>query len=340
MGMQPTTDPIEMTTRAPRHASLGEKLRALITQSELAVLVAFLVLLSVVISIIAPRFLNVYNLAVITRQTSFVALVSLGQMLALIGGAIDLSVGATAGFSGILAALLMVKTPLDPYLCMLVGVLVGALIGFINGMLVTRLRLNAFIATLSMSFIVTGAIMVVTKGWAIPKVPEKIHWIGKGNLGPVPIPLLITLLAAAVLFFMLNRTYIGRHIFAMGGNEEAAILVGIRIAQLKTLLFVISGTLSAISGVVMVARLASGQPTIGQTWLLPSFTAPILGGTAMSGGVGSTLGTLLGAAIMGVIQNGIVMSGVSVYWENVVVGVALVLAIFLDSLRTRARHQG
>ncbi|MFB0546566.1 MAG: ABC transporter permease, partial [Anaerolineae bacterium] len=113
--------------------------------------------------------------------------------------------------------------------------------------------------------------------------------------------------------------------------------VGIRVNRLKTLLFIISGILSAMAGVIMVARLASGQPTIGNTWLLPSFTAPILGGTAMSGGVGSTLGTLVGAAIMGVIQNGIVMSGVSVYWENVVVGAALVLAIFLDSLRARQR---
>lgn len=338
--MQSITDPTEVSTRVQPHVSLGEKLWTLILQSELVALISFLIILLVVISIIAPRFLNIYNIGVIARQTSFVALVSLGQMLCLIGGAIDLSVGAVAGFTGILAALLMVKTPLDPYLCMLAGVLVGALIGFVNGILVTRLRLNAFIATLSMSFIVTGAIMVVTEGWAIPKVPEKIHWLGKGSIGPVPIPLLITLLAGVLLSFMLNRTYIGRHIFAMGGNEEAAILVGIRVKRLKTLLFIISSTLSGMSGVIMVARLASGQPTIGQTWLLPSFTAPILGGTAMSGGVGSTFGTLLGAAIMGVIQNGIVMSGISVYWENVVVGVALVLAIFLDSLRTRARYRG
>ncbi len=337
MDTQSTTDTVEMITRGQRRASLGERIWAVVIRSELVAIIAFLFLLSVVIAIIAPRFLNVYNIGVIARQTSFVALVSLGQMLCLIGGAIDLSVGAIAGFTGILAALLMIETPLDPYFCMLAGVLVGALIGVINGMLVTRLRLNAFIATLSMSFIVTGAVMVVTKGWAIPKVPDKIHWIGKSSVGPVPIPMLITLLAAAALSFLLNRTYIGRHIFAMGGNEEAAILVGIRVNRLKTLLFIISGILSAMAGVIMVARLASGQPTIGNTWLLPSFTAPILGGTAMSGGVGSTLGTLVGAAIMGVIQNGIVMSGVSVYWENVVVGAALVLAIFLDSLRARQR---
>jgi ribose transport system permease protein len=307
-------------------------------QSQLLVLTAFLVVLSTAITIIAPRFLAVYNIAVITRQTSFVALVSLAQMTVMVAGLIDLSVGAVAGFTGILAAWLMVNTGFDPWLCLFLGILAGALIGLINGLLVTRLNLNAFISTLSVSFVLTGAVMVVTEGWAIHQVPDKITWIGQGTVGPVPIPTLIVVLMAVVLSFVLNRTYIGRHIYALGGNEEAAVLVGIRVQRIKLLLFGISGVLSSLSGVLMVARLASGQPTIGQTWMLPSFAAPILGGTAMSGGVGSVAGTLVGAIIMGVIQNGVVMSGMSVYWENVVIGLVLILAIFVDSLRERARQ--
>lgn len=327
------------TVKEADSTSLATKIRTVVLGSERVVLFAFLFVVSAVVSLIAPRFLNIYNLGVIARQTAFISLVSLAQMLVLIGGAIDLSVGAVAGFAGIISALLMVKTPLDPYLCLVSGVGLGALIGFINGSLVTRLRLVPFIATLSTSFVVEGAVMVITKGWAIPKVPDKIHWIGKGTVGPLPVPMLITLICAALISFLLTRTYIGRHIFAMGGNEEAATLVGINVKRLKTLLYSISGSLSAMAGVMMVARLASGQPTIGSTWVMPSFTAPVLGGTAMSGGVGSTLGTLLGAIIMSVIQNGIVMTGLSVYWESVVIGVTLILAIVLDSLRSRARQR-
>lgn len=336
MTTQPTTDSGSSTIRWQRAGRRGMGFLRLFTQSQALVLLGFLILLSAVISILAPRFLTVDNMAVITRQASFVAIVSLGQMTCLIAGVIDLSVGAIAGFGGVCAALLMHHTSINPYLAMLAGVLIGALIGLINGTMVTRLRLNPFIVTLSMSFIISGAILVLTGGWAIPDMPKTIEWIGRGRLGPIPVPTLIAILVAAALAFVLNRTYIGRHIFAIGGNKEAATLVGIRVNWLITLVYVISGSLAALAGVMMLARLASGQPTIGQVWLLPSFAAPILGGAALSGGAGSALGTLVGATIMAVIQNGIVLTGMSVYWENVVVGAVLVAAIILDRLRGQA----
>lgn len=338
MSTKTGSDTVKPVTGTQHTGIRGARLLAWLTHSQALVLIIFLIVLSTIISIIAPRFLQITNLAVITRQASFVGMVSLGQMVALMAGLIDLSVGAVAGFAGICAALLMYHTAIDPYLCMVFGLLVGAAVGLVNGFLVTQLRLNAFIATLSMSFIINGAIMVVTQGWAIPNMPEKIQWIGTATLGPVPVPTLILLIVAALLAFMMNRTYIGRHILALGGNPDAAVLVGIRVKRLKTLVYVISGTLSALAGVMMLARLGSGQPTVGAVWLLPSFAAPILGGTAMSGGVGSTLGTLVGSLIMAVINNGIVMTGMSVYWENVVFGSVLVLAIAMDSLRRqRAR---
>jgi ribose transport system permease protein len=336
MAAQSTTDTADSTATTQRAVSWGGGLLKSFVQSQALVLLAFLVLLSAVISILAPRFLSIDNMAVITRQTSFVALVSLGQMTCLIAGVIDLSVGAVAGFGGVCAALLMHYTSINPYLAMLAGVLAGALVGFLNGWLVTRLRLNPFIVTLSMSFVISGAILVLTGGWAIPDMPKTIEWIGRGNLGPVPVPTLIAIGIAMILSFVLNRTYIGRHIFAMGGNKEAAVLVGIRVNRLTRLVYVISGSLAGLAGVMMLARLASGQPTIGQVWLLPSFAAPILGGAALNGGAGSALGTLVGATIMAVIQNGIVLTGMSVYWENVVVGAVLVAAIIMDRLRSTA----
>ncbi|MBK8024977.1 MAG: ABC transporter permease [Chloroflexi bacterium] len=265
-------------------------------------------------------------------------LVALGQMMVPIGGAIDLSVGSTAGFCGILSAWLMANTSLDPWLSLILGVVAGALIGLLNGTLVTRLNLNAFVVTLSVGFVLNGIILVVTEGWAIQKIPDSITWLGQGNVGPLPVPTVITLLITLLLAFFLSRTYIGRHIYAVGGNAEAAALVGIRVARVRTLLFMISGSLAALAGVLMVARLASGQPTIGQTWMLPSFTAPLIGGTAMSGGVGSPFGTVLGAIIMGVLQNGLVMMNVSIYWEQVVIGGALATAILIDRFRARNRQ--
>lgn len=326
-----------MATKTHAAPSKAANIFAWLTQSQAFLLIIFLIVLITVISLIAPRFLQLNNLAVITRQTSFVGIVSLGQMVALMAGLIDLSVGSVAGFAGISAGLLMYHTSIDPYLCMLLGLLVGAVIGLINGFLVTQLRLNAFIATLSMSFVINGAILVITQGWAIPDMPKKILWIGQGSLGGIPVPTLILLAVAVLLAFILNRTYIGRHILALGGNPDAAVLVGIRVKRVKTLVYMISGSLSALAGVMMLARLASGQPTVGATWLLPSFAAPILGGTAMSGGVGSTLGTLVGSLIMAVINNSIVLTGMSVYWENVVVGGVLILAIAMDSFRRQNR---
>jgi len=312
---------------------LAKRIVASFVQSQALILLVFLIVVSGVITAIAPRFLQVSNLGVITRQASFVALVSLGQMTCLIGGVIDLSVGSIAGIAGIFAAMLMNKDIVDPYMAMVIGVLIGAAIGAVNGLMVTKLDLNPFIVTLSMSFIISGLILVVTGGWAIPDMPQKIQWIGKESLGPIPIPTLITIIVAIILAFFLNRTYVGRHIFAMGGNKDAATLVGIPVQRLTILVYMISGSLAAMAGVIMVARLASGQPTIGVTWQMPSFAAPILGGAALSGGAGSVLGTLVGATIMAVIQNGIVMTGMSVYWENVVVGVVLVTAIVIDRIR-------
>ena len=316
--------------------SAGRRFLNHIIQSQALILLIFLVVVSVVITAIAPRFFQVSNLAVIVRGVAFVALVSLGQMTALIGGVIDLSVGATAGLAGMCVGLIINKTTLNPYLAMSAGLLVGAMIGLINGILVSKIDLNPFIVTLSMSFVINGAILVLTGGWAIPNMPETIQWIGKGSVGPLPIPTLITVIVAALLAFFLNRTYLGRHIFAMGGNKDAAILVGIPVKRLIVIVYIISGTLSAMAGVMMLARLASGQPTVGAGWMLPSFAAPILGGAALNGGAGSVLGTLVGATIMAVIQNGIVMTGLSVYWENVVVGLVLIAAIIIDRVRRRS----
>lgn len=303
-------------------------------KSQAMVLTFFLILISVGVSISAPRFAKITNIAVITRAAAFVGLVSLGQMTCMIAGLIDISVGSTAGFAGIVGAMIIQNLGLNPYLALLIAVITGILIGVINGLLVAEVGLNPFITTLSTSFVLSGLILVVTSGSPVPFVSD-IEWLGKGYWGPVPIPTIIIIVITILLHLFLNRTVMGRYIFAMGGNKDAAVLVGIPTTIVTIISYSISGGLAALAGVLLMARLASGQPTVGTSWVMPSFAAPILGGASLSGGAGSAFGTLIGSLMMAVISNSIVLTGLSIYWENVIVGMVLISAIIIDKFGRR-----
>lgn len=296
-----------------------------------------LLTMSILLGIVRPQFVSSYNLAMVVRQFSFVTIVALGQTLVLLSGGIDLSVGSVAGLCGILSAWLMVNTGIDPYVTIVVGVFAGSLCGLINGLLITKVKLNPFIVTLATGEIFGGLIMVITKGWAIMSLPEKVFFLGQGMVGPVPVPVIIMALLAVFFTYILRNTPFGRHIYAIGGNEAASRLVGIQVDKVKTLVYVISGTLSAFAGIILVCRLTSGQPTIGQNWVMPSVTAAIIGGTSLSGGEGTVVGTVIGAALMGVLANAIVLLNVSAYWERVITGVVVLLAVALDRLRASRR---
>lgn len=295
----------------------------------------FLVLLamSALLGMVRPQFLSQFNLATVVRQFSFVTIVAFGQTLVLLSGGIDLSVGSIAGLCGILAAWLMVNTGIDAYLAILIGVAAGSLCGLINGLLITRIKLNPFIVTLATGEVFGGLIMVITKGYAIMSLPSKVFFLGQGMIGPIPVPVIIMVVLAVAFTYILRNTPFGRHIYAIGGNEAAGRLVGIKVNRVKSLIYVISGTLSALAGIILVCRLTSGQPTIGQNWVMPSVTAAIIGGTSLSGGEGTVLGTMIGAALMGVLSNAIVLLNVSAYWERVIVGLVVLLAVTLDRFR-------
>ena len=297
--------------------------------------VGALVILCLLLTIATPKFLTTYNLGIVIRQIAFVGMVALGQTLVLLTGGIDLSVGYIAGLCSILGSMLMVKTGIDPYVCALIAALIGAGCGFLNGALIAYLKFNPFIATLAMGEVFAGLVLVITEGYPVTGIPASFAFLGQGQIAGIPVPAIITVLVAVILSFMLSRTPHGRYIYAVGGNESAAHLAGISIKGVKLSVYMLSGFLSALAGIMFVSRASAGQPTVGPSWQLPSITAAILGGTSLVGGEGTMFGTVIGATLMGVLSNGIVLMDVSSYWERVIIGIVVIAAVLVDILRAK-----
>lgn len=279
------------------------------------------------------NFLTPYNIQVVARQVSFIAVVAAGQTLVLLLGGIDLSVGAIAGLSAILGAMMMTGGGIDPFLAMALAVVFGFFCGLVNGVMIAGLGLNAFIVTLATGEVYAGAILVITKGYAITGIPKVFQVIGQGTLAGLPIPVAIMLVIYLVLGWVTRNTPFGRNVFAIGGNRDAARFSGLRVERVEALVYGLSGAAAALAGMMFVSRMNAGQPTIGASWLMPSITAAIIGGTSLSGGVGTMFGTLLGATFMAVLANGIVLMNVSSYWERVIIGFFVIVAVIVDLAR-------
>lgn len=299
------------------------------------VLVA-LIALCLVLTLLVPSFLSQYNLSVVARQASFVGLVALGQTLVLLIGGIDLSVGAIAGLSAIIGSLMLTQTGIHPYAVLPLTAGFGMLLGSINGFFVAVLRLNPFIVTLASWEIFAGLTLVITRGVPVRPLGETFRVFGQGSLLGVPVPVVIFLVAGAILTFVLARTRFGRNVYAIGGNRDAAELVGIRTMRVEFLVFALAGLFAALAGILYASRMDSGQPSVGEGWLMGAITAAIIGGTSLRGGQGSIAGTIFGALLMAILANGIVLMNVSGYWERIIVGAVVLIAILVDLLRRRS----
>jgi ribose transport system permease protein len=321
--------------RPGRTASAGLprwSLAALLRQRESGILLA-LIALCVVISAITPKFLSTYNISVVVRQVSFVGIVAAGQTLVLLLGGIDLSVGSVAGLTAILGAGMMTAFGVNPFAAMLLAMLLGFAFGMLNGFMIARMKLNAFIVTLATGEVFAGAILVLTRGYSITGIPSSFAILGQGYVGPVPVPVLFLIAVYVILAAVCANTPFGRSIFAIGGNRDAARFVGLRVERVEMFVYAIAGMLAALAGMLFVSRVNAGQPTTGASWLMPSITAAIIGGTSLTGGVGTVWGTLIGAVFMGVLANGIVLMNVSSYWERVIIGVFVIIAVLVDLVR-------
>lgn len=297
-----------------------------------------LVVLCAVLGAFKPAFLSQYNVMSLSRSISYKTMVAFGQTLVLLTGGIDLSVAGMAGMAGIFVTTLMVDVGLDPYLAMAI-VIVGAFLGgLLNGFFITKLKMVPFVVTLATGSIFTGIIYVVTKGSPIMGMPEKATSLGQGVIsGIIPYPVVLMTILAAILVYMLKFTPFGRHIYAVGGNLYAAEIAGIKTAKVTSLVYGLSAVTAAIAGIMITCRLGTAQPTVGADWVMPSVTAACIGGTSLSGGRGGIIGSIVGGVFMGVISNAIVILNVSPYWENVVIGAVVLVAIAIDRFKTISR---
>lgn len=306
--------------------------RSLARGRESAILLA-LVLMMAIITVFAPNFMTGENLYLISRQISFVGIVAIGELFVILTGGIDLSVGSVMGLAGVAAAGAM-KFGFDPLLAILFGLIVGLAVGAINGALIAYVRIAPFIVTLAMLSFARGLILILTEGWPITQIPKSFLPIGQSDFLALPIPLWIMLVAAAIAWFVLTKTAFGRRTYAIGGNEQATFLSGINVKAITFRLYMISSLCAALVGVILVARFNSAQADTGTGWELDAIAAAVIGGTSLMGGVGSVFGVLIGASIMGVIRNGLVLMMVSPYYQTAIIGVIIVLAAVLDRVKT------
>jgi ribose transport system permease protein len=296
-----------------------------------------LLVLSAVLWALTPHFLTVSNLLNVAQQTSINAVVAVGMTFVILSGGIDLSVGSIVAVAGVvLGALLQAGQPAAAAIA--VSMLVGTGIGLVNGALVSWGGLPPFIVTLGMMSIARGAALVFTEGRPVSGFDEGFRSIATGSLAFIPAPVVLMLLVYAIAHFVLTHTTFGRYVYAIGGNEEATRLSGVQVRRQKTIIYGVSGLMSAVAAIILTARLNSAQPIAGMMYELDAIAATVIGGTSLMGGEGTLAGTLVGALIMGVLRNGLNLLGVSSFLQQIVIGAVIVGAVLVDTVLKKHRN--
>lgn len=302
-------------------------------QGVLQKLVPFLglFLIITIITILNPDFLSVNNLLNVLRQVSINAIIAFGMTFVILTGGIDLSVGSILALTGAVTAGMMAGGT-DPILAMLLGLILGALLGAVNGVLIAKGNVAPFIATLATMTIYRGLTLVYTEGRPISGLGDSLTFqmLGKGYFFGIPVPVVTMLVSFGILYFILKKTTFGRRVYAVGGNEEASKLSGIKTGRIKIYVYALTGFLSALAALILTSRLNSAQPTAGQMFELDAIAAVVLGGTSLTGGRGWIVGTLIGALIIGVLNNGLNLIGVSSFFQQVVKGLVILFAVLID----------
>jgi ribose transport system permease protein len=293
--------------------------------------------LALVLWALTPHFLTISNLLNIAEQATIIAIIAVGMTFVIITGGIDLSVGSVLAFAGVvMASVLHSGLPLP--LALIVGLGAGLLCGLVNGLLITVGRLPPFIATLGMMSVARGAALMFTEGRPISGFSENFRSLATGEVLRIPAPVIIMIGVYVIAHFVLRRTKLGRYTYAIGGNEEAALLSGINVKLYKTMVYGLAGLLSGLAAILLTARLNSAQPIAGMSYELDAIAATVIGGTSLLGGEGTVVGTLIGALIMAVLRNGLNLLGVSSFIQQIVIGTVIIVAVLIDmALKRRGK---
>jgi len=286
-----------------------------------------------VMYLISPPFRSVNNLLSVARNFSAYAIAGIGATMIIITGGIDLSIGSIFGFSGVIACMGMQNLGLPVVPAVMLGMLTGMAMGLVNGLLIVKVKLPPFIATLGMLSIGRSLCYILTEGYPVTGVDEKFLFLGQGYILNIPTPIWCMLVIAVIFAIFLNMTVAGRRIYAIGGNEEATRISGINTRILKILVYSIGGLLSGFAGIITAAKLGIGQPTAGNGYELDAIAAVVIGGASLAGGAGTVMGTIFGAAIMGVLRNALVLLSIKSHWQQFIIGCVIIIAVTLDQFR-------
>lgn len=302
--------------------------------SELTTVIALIIIMAV-ITVINSNFLTANNLLNLLLQVTSNALIAFGMTFVILTGGIDLSVGSILALSSALTAGLL-GSGMPVTLAILISLILGCILGMMNGLLISYGKLAPFIVTLATMTIFRGATLVYTNGNPITKGLSDtflFQFLGQGYIVGIPFPVIIMFIVFIVLYVLLHKTAFGKSVYAIGGNEKAAYISGVKLNKVKIIIYSISGIMASISGLIITSRLSSAQPTAGASYEMDAIAAVVLGGTSLSGGKGRILGTLIGALIIGVLNNGLNIIGVSAFWQQVVKGVVILIAVLIDRFK-------
>lgn len=290
-----------------------------------------LILIIILLSFLSENFFTLNNILNLLRQISINALIAFGMTFVILTAGIDLSVGSMLALGSALTAG-MITSGMDPILAIFLGLLLGLLLGAMNGIIITKGKVAPFIATLATMTIFRGATLVYTEGKPITGLSDStaFEMIGKGYFFWIPVPVIIMIIVFVILFFLLNNTVFGKRVYAVGGNEEAATLSGVKTDNVKIWVYALTGMLSVLAGIILMSRLNSAQPTAGTMYELDAIAAVVIGGTSLMGGRGRITGTLIGCLIIGVISNGLNLLNVSSFYQQIVKGAVILFAVMLD----------
>jgi erythritol transport system permease protein len=340
-------------TRELPATSEGRRLKAFNLLLELRAFIALIVIV-VIFSLLSDSYLTWDNLVTMTRHVAINAFLAIGMLLVILTGGIDLSVGSIVGLSGVIAGVLLegltiggTTLYLPVWGVVLVALCVGAAVGAVNGTLVTRFSVAPFIATLGTLYVARGVALLISDGETYPNLggsPELgntgFEWLGSGKIAGIPVSILLMVLFAAIALFLTKRAPFGRHIYAVGGNERASELAGVPVKKVKTRVYMISGVCAAMAGLIIASELTSAAPQAGETFELNAIAAVVIGGTSLMGGRGTVRGALIGAFVIGFLADGLVIVGVSTFWQIVIKGTVIVLAVILDQGQQRIQRRG